>query len=253
MDDEDGHSEYSEYEDDIDRIFGLSHDADNDESSDEEASESGDESSSESEGDDESSEEEETKASVSRSTVASRNASPPLPTKSPPALDVNDVLDELEDVDSISDDERDLIYSRLYHSSTTQQTMIPPKTTQQSTDLPQKSKSKRSKGTKDQLSDLASTKFTFEIDLDNVAPPPPPLPPSPPPEVHTIDSDSDDETSVSTSPQPPDSHRSSTVNEAVTLPPKTTLNPTNQSATAATNAATYSKTVPTPSAASAAP
>jgi len=139
----------------------------------------------------------ETKALPSRGKVFSRNPSSPI-VSGPPGNDplaMFNGCDEGDDDSSISDDERDLIYSQLYHSITVQPTLIAPAVPQNSSNSLHKTEAKE-KQTKlgDQPPDLSCTKFTFELDLDNI--PPPPVPVEPPPEVVNIDSDSDDDVAV---------------------------------------------------------
>jgi hypothetical protein len=189
MGDEDGYyyENLSDYENDL---YDLNHEADRAEDESESAPDEEDCEGEHTSGD-------ESTDPASRSRAVSGNASLPPVAPSPPSLDTNGILngyEEDEEDSTISDDERDLIYSSLYHSNTTHLTTTPSKKTAQPTsDSPQKpkGKGKRSKSP-DQPSGLASTKFTFELDLDNI--------PSPsiaveqqPRQVINIDSDSDDD------------------------------------------------------------
>ena len=143
------------------------------------------------------SDETETKTLPSRGKVLSRNTSSPT-VSGPPANDTIGMFngcDEGDDDPSISDDERDLIYSQLYHSRTVQPTLIAPTVPQNTSNSLHKTKTKKKRtNVGDQPADLSSTKFTFELDLDNI--PPPPAPVEPPPQVLNIDSDSDDDVAV---------------------------------------------------------
>ena len=161
-----------------------------------EAEESEDESSGERQREN-SSDDAETKASTSRSKAVSRSTSSPIGSNPP----VNDTIvmfdgyDQGDDDSSISDDERDLIYSQLYHSKTVQPTLILPSAPQETSGSPRKTKSKENQtNVIDQPTDLSSTKFTFELDLDNI--PPPPVAVEPPPRVVNMYSDSDDDVAV---------------------------------------------------------
>lgn len=79
-----------------------------------------------------------------------------------------------DDSSNLSEDERDLIYSRLYHSSSAL-----PKPTRNSPGKAEttKKESPRKKNSSTDTNDqnrVPSTNFTFEIDLDNLPPPPEP-------------------------------------------------------------------------------
>jgi hypothetical protein len=96
-----------------------------------------------------------------------------------------------EDSESLSEDERDLIYSRLYHSTST----LPASTTAPSKEnKPNRAARRKQKALMscDQPS-VPSTEFTFHLDLDL---PPPPAPTEPSiaeavPEASALDEDGD--------------------------------------------------------------
>jgi hypothetical protein len=91
------------------------------------------------------------------------------------------------DSDDLSEDERDLIYSRLYYASSR-----PVLTANASSDLKESSSLEEqpaaSNGTKEGL----SAQFAFELDLDNL-PPSPEQQPSKQEDVASLDDDDDDD------------------------------------------------------------
>jgi hypothetical protein len=100
-------------------------------------------------------------------------------------VDVPDMSDE--DSSGLSEDERDMIYSRLYHTNTALPfaTEVP-----QDNEANSPSKKKTKKHTKSDTDDVPSSKFTFDLDLDNLSPPPEPT--APITETPTLASDDDE-------------------------------------------------------------
>lgn len=101
-------------------------------------------------------------------------------------IDVHDMSDE--DSSGLSEDERDMIYSRLYHTNAA----LPfaaevPQDTE--TNSPSKRKTKKN-AKSDTTDDVPSSKFTFDLDLDNLSPPPEPT--APITETPTLASDDDE-------------------------------------------------------------
>jgi len=109
------------------------------------------------------------------------------PNGNPPEL--NGQIDD--DSSNLSEDERDMIYSRLYHSSSTLHTFAnnpPVKEENKIKNSPRKKATSTSNNVNEQHH-IPSTKFTFEIDLDNL--PPPPEPTNQATDITSIDEDDD--------------------------------------------------------------
>ena len=84
------------------------------------------------------------------------------------AVDSLDLEERIEDdSSSLSEDERDMIYSRLYHSSS----VLPTSTTNPPVNE-QKSKEHHPGKKSSSISNNISANFTFELDLDDLPPPP---------------------------------------------------------------------------------
>jgi hypothetical protein len=126
--------------------------------------------------------------------ASTKNASDPETTEEKVDLktEPNGVDDNFDnDSESLSEDERDMIYSRLYHSTST----LPPSTTAPSKEnKPNRATRRKQKAliSSDQPP-VPSTEFTFHLDLDNPLPPAPaePSPAEAVTEASTLDEDGD--------------------------------------------------------------